>query len=680
MIFGGKKLKRGLTLIETAMVLGVVAISMAGLSKMLADNARTVRLKSSSEKMIEISGAAKSYVNQNYTALTALAGPGNPIVVPVAKSCPTCSVPGGPGGGLPSLQGGGFLSSNFVDTNSMNQRHAVLIREPSAGNLEVLVTAWGGTDFSDADLGRMSAMMGSGGGAVYANSPNAPTSQVVGSFGGWTAPRASWQRNWSGNAVGPAVGRPAVALAFAGTGGNMEDYLNRFDTGDPEANRMQTHIDMNGFDLNSANYVRSNYTTAAVDVSAGRNVSAGTDVTAGRNTSANNDALAGRDARITRDVRSGREVIGTSNIRSTNGFVYSSRDNASYGQTLLRRWGLHNPSGNIYIEPDAGRTLYMTQDSWDGTGQTYNNYNYAYIRGTTDANYSQTRNGAYNCTGNGYDCRVYTSDDGFFRDLNDGWSRFYGVGQGMSIDGPNAQLNIGGVSYHQGYANFYANAALHGYDAVIRSHSNGGLIHDLVGTYRGWDADAVYLAGYNRYNNGSRRTRRVVFGGNGTTEPVYVELNGGRIYSRDIVTRTIYDRDNTGYYLNPASTSNLNYVRTQDVVVRRRTNSYWISRLLPRYVLKEVDYIVITNRSRPNIPKPSCPDGGRPKVILVPVSAGSVYNPNFRNMQQPFYFLYSAANNGSNWRITLDNGGDLEFNANPTTVAPSALAMKYCYY
>ena len=49
-------------------------------------------------------------------------------------------------------------------------------------------------------------------------------------------------------------------------------------------------------------------------------------------------------------------------------------------------------------------------------------------------------------------------------------------------------------------------------------------------------------------------------------------------------------------------------------------------------------------------------------------------------MQQPFYFLYSAANNGSNWRITLDNGGDLEFNANPTTVAPSALAMKYCYY
>ena len=84
-----KKLKRGLTLIETAMVLGVVAISMAGLTKMLADNARTVRVKSSAEKLVEISGAARAYVSKYSTALEGCAGPTNPIVVPIARTSGT---------------------------------------------------------------------------------------------------------------------------------------------------------------------------------------------------------------------------------------------------------------------------------------------------------------------------------------------------------------------------------------------------------------------------------------------------------------------------------------------------------------------------------------------------------------------------------------------------------------
>ena len=263
-----KKRQLGLTLIETAMVLGVVAISMAGLSKMLADNARSTRVKATSERMIEVVGAAERYVNANYTQLLNLAGAGTPVVIPVGKACATCAIPAGPGG-LPSVQGGGFLSSTFIDSNPSGQRHAILVREPTAGNLEVLITAWGGNPFADDDLGSVSGLIGSGGGGVYSNNPNAPTTQVVGSYGGWNTNVATWNANWSGNAVGPSVGRAAVALSFGGAGGNMDDYLNRFNTGDPEANRMRTALDMNGFDVNNVNVLNSNFVSAALDVSAG---------------------------------------------------------------------------------------------------------------------------------------------------------------------------------------------------------------------------------------------------------------------------------------------------------------------------------------------------------------------------------------------------------------------------
>jgi type II secretory pathway pseudopilin PulG len=231
-----KRKQRGLTLVETAMVLGVIAISMAGLSKMMADNARSTRVKASAERIIEVTGAVERYVNANYTQLTTLATAGNPIVIPVGKECPTCAVPGGPGG-LNSIQGAGFLNNTFVDRNSADQRHAVLIREPVAGELEVLITTWGGNEFPDQDLGNISGLVGSGGGAVYANNPNAPSNQVAGSYGGWSTNVANWTATWNGNAVGPSQGRVAVALGFSNNGGNMNDYLNRFDTGDPEANK-----------------------------------------------------------------------------------------------------------------------------------------------------------------------------------------------------------------------------------------------------------------------------------------------------------------------------------------------------------------------------------------------------------------------------------------------------------
>jgi len=73
------------------------------------------------------------------------------------------------------------------------------------------------------------------------------------------------------------------------------------------------------------------------------------------------------------------------------------------------------------------------------------------------------------------------------------------------------------------------NMKVHGFDAVVHGRSADGREADLVGTYQGWDADGVYLAGYNAINApGVRNTRRVYMGGAGT-ETLVADLANQRV-------------------------------------------------------------------------------------------------------------------------------------------------------
>lgn len=699
-----RKKQAGLTLVETAMVLGVVAISMAGLSTMLADNARVTRVKATSERMIEVVGAAEKYVNANYTQLTTLAGPGAPIVIPVGKSCPTCAIPTGPGG-LPSVQGGGFLSSTFVDSNAAGQRHAVLVREPTAGNLEVLITTWGGNAIADDDLGSISGLVGSGGGGVYQNNPNAPSTQVVGAYGGWTTNVATWNANWSGNAVGPSVGRAAVALSFGGAGGNMDDYLNRFNTGDPEANRMRTAIDMNGFDINNANVVRSNFVTASVDVTATRDVTAGRNVNAGNNVNANVDANAGRDTTAARNVRAGQDVI-------AGGVVYATSDSAAvYGQTSLRRWGLVNQTGDIYIQPEDSGNLILRPFGNADNGSLISNFGS-----------NEFRSGANFCNDNAFDCRVQFSDEGFVRDLNDGWTRYFGNGEGFSIDGPNARLNVNGIADMRGVVNNYqqtntyglnqnfGNIAMSAGDAVL--YSNGFGLMDLIGTYSGWDRDAIYIGGYNRANRASTRTQRVYFGGNGTPNPVRIELSTGdlfvnRLFANQQYASIYYDRDDTNYLVDPNNVSNLrelnaeninaNFLEVDSILLRNRSQNVRLEHMIPRMVPQYTYFVQQSSWNVPsNVPKPSCPQGGSARILITPTNLSfSINIPNIRSNNSfqtggwvPYWNVWRAVDNGSNWQAWIDipEGGrsnvvgDAVLRYIAPAQLPTAIASTFCYY
>lgn len=658
-----KRSQRGLTLLETAMVLAVISISMAGMSLMLADNAKATKVKASAERMTEVTEATQNYVSANYSQLVTLADAGAPVVIPVGRDCATCAVPTGPGG-LPSIQGGGFLPANFINVNPFQQRHAVLVREPTVGRLEVIVTTYGGTQLEDDDLGRLSASIGANGGAVYQNSTAAPSTQIVGAFGGWRTPAATWAGSIGATPVTPSPGRVQSALAFAASGGNMEDYLNRFNTGDPEHNRMRTAIDMNGFDVNNGNVIRSNYFSAAIDANIGRDVNATRDLNAGNN--------------VTADVA----VMATNSTATT------------YGQSMLRRWGLDNTTGDLYLRSAPGETVILGNTSNTASGNLLSQFQTNYFDGNIDANYVNTRSGSYNCSANAYDCRVYLSNEGMFRDLNDGWSRFYGFGNGMVVNGPAGQGNLEVQGYDQTWGDKYnrANSYTYGFnqnyagigisasDAVL--YSNGsGRTHDMIGTYNGWDVNTIYIGGYNAYNLAGRSTTRVAFGGNGGPgEAVSINLSNG-----NMVTGTLFDRTNTAYYVNQAGTSRMNYIDVDSILLRGRSTVARLEDMIPRMV-PQYSYVVVQNNwNRPvDVPKPACGAGGSPRIVVTPATLSANIKVDDAGGNVPFVAMWRAEDSGpGEWKVYLEFNPGIEppagNRANPL-LAQAGIAMTYCYF
>ncbi|MFQ3579640.1 MAG: hypothetical protein SNJ71_05830 [Bacteroidales bacterium] len=63
---------------------------------------------------------------------------------------------------------------------------------------------------------------------------------------------------------------------------------------------------------------------------------------------------------------------------------------------------------------------------------------------------------------------------------------------------------------------------LYGWDAAIESYNSSGQKYQLIGTYEGWNKEAVYIAGYNS-SNSSYFTKHVAIGGSGS-ETVWVNL------------------------------------------------------------------------------------------------------------------------------------------------------------
>lgn len=277
-----RKRQKGLTLIESAAALGIVALMLVSFGRLTAENQGATKSRATAIQASQITAAAGQYIQANFSRVLAATGSdGNTtVVVPVARAPGSSTDPSWgtaipTGGNLESLQKQGFLSQSFTDRNPYGQQTVLVITQPSAtdpatgavtktGRLEAMVLTYGGQSIPDAELGRIATSIGASGGFVPTNPPSGITQgTITGAYGGWRTAASSWANPVSG---APEAGHIASTLAFQ-SGVGESDYLNRNWTGDPKDNTMNTAILMNGNDLRGAGDVSSNTVHAGASVS-----------------------------------------------------------------------------------------------------------------------------------------------------------------------------------------------------------------------------------------------------------------------------------------------------------------------------------------------------------------------------------------------------------------------------
>jgi hypothetical protein len=392
------KKRKGVSLIEVAMGLGIMSLVALGTTQLVNDQNQASRALNAAVQLETMRAATYDWVRANYQQLVAnLPVGGAPVLIPVARNAPGAPIPPPVTIGtatFPSLQGGGFLPATTVDRNPYNHTHAVMVRQTALGTIEALVVQRGGQPVRDTDLGRIVARVGQSGGARFENNANpAMANMVQGNAGSWVADSATW----TASGVTPQVSRAAASVSF-GNASMLSDFLNRFDIGIPEANTMRTAMNMGGNDINNAATVRANqavlqyggnacasnaagcsfwisddgrfsdfndgwirfqgsYAGGGLTIQgAGGNLWVEQDATVQRNISAGQDLSVGRDVGIGRnlgvanDIWSGRDIGATRNIWATGNLWIGGSGSVTGSLGASQVWTNYlNSSGNADI-------------------------------------------------------------------------------------------------------------------------------------------------------------------------------------------------------------------------------------------------------------------------------------------------------------------------------------------
>ena len=348
--------RRGLSLIETAMVLAVVSLLLVFFVSMTQTETDRLRAKNTADKLSTIGNAAKAYMSSNYASLLASApavGSGAQVIR-VGRTTSGGAVPAN------SIQAKGFLPPSFIDANSYQQNTALLVRKVNAKTLEAMLTTYGGQDIPDRQLGNMANLIGPEGGYVPARyTTAADNGDVIGVGGGWR----TQANQWGAAATRPSVGNLQMTMMFE-DGELLKDYLYRNDVGVAEANRMNTAIDMNANRLNNTGGI-----TGTAVAGKGNTVVIGA---AGND----NSLQVTRDIFANRNIDSGNSITAKSNIVAGNvvqGKIMQSRRDASGGGYITADTDI-SAGGNIWaegtvtgqVDVKAGRDLTSGRNLWVG--------------------------------------------------------------------------------------------------------------------------------------------------------------------------------------------------------------------------------------------------------------------------------------------------------------------------
>lgn len=241
-----KRKQRGFASLDAivGLIVLTIVLSLAGRYAIDAANKQDYRIAAEQQKTM--SEAFSKYLKDNYAVVLASAGPTTPVQVTVAM-----------------LQNTNYLPAGFSSTNNFGQTLIGLARKPNPNQLEAIVITTGGQAIPELGIRAIAEHLGGPGGFIS----KLKTGVIEGVRGGWQVALSNY-------GVNPGAGHTATALFLMG-GELANDYLYRNAVpGHPEYNRMNTHLDVGGNNINNAGAITAsgNITTTS-DVSA-RNVTA----------------------------------------------------------------------------------------------------------------------------------------------------------------------------------------------------------------------------------------------------------------------------------------------------------------------------------------------------------------------------------------------------------------------
>jgi hypothetical protein len=205
-----------------AVIIGLIYFPKV--SNAVATQTHTMRDVTTAQQQQQWVSAVTNYVNANLAGLQSSIG-GSPTVI-------TNNVMSTSGLGLPT---------GFTGTNPFNQTWQAAISQPTAGNLQVLVYASGGTVIQDQELGLIARAANGVGGFIPSNNSGIYAGGYQNAYGAFGA----WKVSTSGYAVGTTGGSPATLINF-NNGSLQSNYLYRNAIpGQPQLNEMNTTLTMN---------------------------------------------------------------------------------------------------------------------------------------------------------------------------------------------------------------------------------------------------------------------------------------------------------------------------------------------------------------------------------------------------------------------------------------------------
>jgi prepilin-type N-terminal cleavage/methylation domain-containing protein len=242
--------RRGFTLIELAIVLGVASLLFAGLWRLMSSGNTQLRDQAAADQQKQLIAAMQGYLASadGQGILTPLALNAT-TVISLPTNFSTCA-------GANTVSMCSYLPSGFTtgSLNSYGQSFNIEVRKDGGGANQTataysfMILTQGGTTIPDTSGGRISSMIGNDGGFVYGVQACGAQQQdqACGSYGAWNSLVTAYGFASSANNTGHVASRtfvglnaaqssPWLARSVIPTGPTFSNHL-------PDFNTMQTNL------------------------------------------------------------------------------------------------------------------------------------------------------------------------------------------------------------------------------------------------------------------------------------------------------------------------------------------------------------------------------------------------------------------------------------------------------